>query len=123
MGTIVEKLEYTKNAVDDIQAAINEKGIECTDSVPLKDYGDKIRNIKTHQKPTFCPWYDFGKVYYGFDASDIKFITPFELSSKIYYRGAETSLGTVLTGLTEQDIKFVTPFEKTDVTMTEKTYN
>ena len=82
MSTLVEKLEYTKLAVDDIQAAINEKKVQCEDTVPLKEYGDKIRAIKTHQKPTFCPWYDFENVYYGFDENDIKYTTEFELVDK-----------------------------------------
>ena len=79
MGTIIDKLTYTKKAVDDIQAAIIEKGVECADSVPLDDYGNKTRDIKTHEKPTFCPWYDLGNVYYGFDENDIKYTTEFEL--------------------------------------------
>ena len=79
MATIVDKLTYTKNAVDDIQAAIVEKGVECADSVPLDDYGNKIRDIKTQQKPTFCEWWDLGDVYYGFDENDIEYTTEFEL--------------------------------------------
>lgn len=45
MATIAEKLEYTMNAVDDIQAAINEKGVEVKDNVQLGLYGNKIREI------------------------------------------------------------------------------
>lgn len=45
MGTIVEKLTYLSDAVDDIQAAINEKGVEVSDTLPLGTYGDKIRAI------------------------------------------------------------------------------
>ena len=121
MGTIIEKLQYTNAAVDDIQSAINEKGVECPDSTPLKDYGDKIRDIVTYQKPTFCPWFDFNQVYYGFDKSDIKFINDFQLSSKILFDDA-VNLGTKYTGFDESDIQFVEPFEITEVTLTEKTY-
>ncbi|RKI44296.1 hypothetical protein D7V86_03395 [bacterium D16-51] len=46
METIAEKLQYTSNAVNDIQTAINEKGIEVDNSIELGYYGDKIREIK-----------------------------------------------------------------------------
>lgn len=46
MATIAEKLEYTSEAVDDIQAAINEKGVEVKNNIKLGLYGDKIREIK-----------------------------------------------------------------------------
>lgn len=46
METIAEKLQYTSDAVDDIQAAINEKGVEVDDDIELGLYGDKIREIK-----------------------------------------------------------------------------
>lgn len=45
MGTIAEKLAYTANAIDDIQAAIIEQGVEVGANVPLSDYGDKVRAI------------------------------------------------------------------------------
>lgn len=45
METITEKLQYTSDAVDDIQAAINEKGVEVDDDIELGYYGDKIREI------------------------------------------------------------------------------
>lgn len=45
MGTIAEKLAYTANAIDDIQAAIIEQGVEVGANVPLADYGDKVRAI------------------------------------------------------------------------------
>ena len=45
MKTITEKLQYTSNAVDDIQAAINEKGVKVDDDIELGFYGDKIREI------------------------------------------------------------------------------
>ena len=47
MGTIAEKLAYLSDAVDDIQSAINEKGVEVSDSIPLATYGDKIREIES----------------------------------------------------------------------------
>ena len=47
MGTIADKVRYTLNAVNDIQAAIEEKKISITDATPLKSYGDKIREVRT----------------------------------------------------------------------------
>lgn len=45
MGTIAEKLGYLKDAVGDIQQAINDMGVVVDSSVPLEDYGMKIREI------------------------------------------------------------------------------
>lgn len=42
MGTLAEKLQYTKAAVEDIAAAIEEKGISTGDYA-LGDYGNRIR--------------------------------------------------------------------------------
>ncbi len=42
MGTLAEKLQYTKTAVEDIAAAIEEKGILIGDYA-LGDYGNRIR--------------------------------------------------------------------------------
>lgn len=53
MGTISEKLQYTANAVDDIQNALAEKGVEITDTDELATYGDKIRelsNLKVYSR-------------------------------------------------------------------------
>ena len=47
MGTLLEKLTYLSNAVDDIQSAINEKDVNVDDTIPLGEYGNKIREIKT----------------------------------------------------------------------------
>ena len=47
MGSIAEKLIYMSDAIDDIQLAINEMGVETDDTVELEYYGDKIRSIKT----------------------------------------------------------------------------
>ena len=47
MGTLAEKLTYLSNAVDDIQDAINEKGVTVDDTVALGSYGAKIREIET----------------------------------------------------------------------------
>lgn len=122
MGTIIEKLEYTKLAVDDIQAAINEKKVQCEDTVPLKEYGNKIRAIKTHQKPTFCPWYDFENVYYGFDENDIEYTTEFEsIPFHEYY-----DLGNTYRGFDEGDIQYVNKFELIDeskINIKKYTYN
>ena len=120
MGTIIEKLEYTKLAVDDIQAAIIEKGVECADSVPLNDYGDKIRGIKTHEKPTFCPWYDFENVYYGFDETDIEYTTEFYISDKP--TSDNYDFGNTYTALTEDNITYANEFVTVTVTPKSKSY-
>ena len=46
MGTTADKLRYMANAVDDIQDAIIEKGVEVKDTDALGTYGDKIRSIE-----------------------------------------------------------------------------
>ena len=120
MGTIIEKLEYTKLAVDDIQAAINEKKVQCEDTVPLKEYGDKIRAIKTHQKPTFCPWYDFENVYYGFDETDIEYTTEFYISNKP--TSDNYDFGDTYTTLIEDNITYANEFVTATVTPKSKSY-
>ncbi len=47
MGTVVEKLQYTANAIDDIQNALVEKGVEVTSADELATYGDKIRGFSS----------------------------------------------------------------------------
>lgn len=47
MGTLWNKIDYLLVAIDDIQAAINEKKVEVDSTVPLGKYGDKIREIQT----------------------------------------------------------------------------
>lgn len=47
MGTIAEKLQYTSDAIDDIQAAIISKGVSVSSSDALSTYGNKIRSIPT----------------------------------------------------------------------------
>lgn len=47
--TIAQKLQYTSDAVDDIQAAINEKGVNVDNTVELCLYGDKIREINSDE--------------------------------------------------------------------------
>lgn len=120
MGTLVEKLEYTKLAVDDIQAAINEKKVQCEDTVPLKEYGDKIRAIKTHQKPTFCPWYDLGEVYYGFNEIDIEYISEFCILDKP--TSDNYDFGNTYTALTEDNITYTNEFVTATVTPKSKSY-
>ena len=44
MGTINQKIRFTKNAVDDIELALNEKGVDTKD-VPLYVYGNLIRTL------------------------------------------------------------------------------
>lgn len=120
MSTLVEKLEYTKLAVDDIQAAINEKKVQCEDTVPLKEYGDKIRAIKTHQKPTFCPWYDFENVYYGFDETDITYTNEFCILDKP--TSDNYDFGNTYTALTEDNITYTNEFVTATVTPISKNY-
>ena len=48
MGSIAEKLQYTYNAVDDIQLAINEMGVQTDDETPLGYYG----NISSFENPS-----------------------------------------------------------------------
>ena len=45
MGTVTEKLQYTLNAVDDMQLAFTEIGVDCPDTDELATYGDKIRGL------------------------------------------------------------------------------
>ena len=45
MGTTAEKLQYTLNAVDDMQLAFTEIGVDCPDTDELATYGDKIRGL------------------------------------------------------------------------------
>lgn len=47
MGTIADKLQYTLDAVDDIQQALADKGVSVSDSDALATYGDKIRSISS----------------------------------------------------------------------------
>lgn len=47
MGTIADKLQYTLNAVDDIQQALTDKGVSVSSTDALETYGDKIRSIST----------------------------------------------------------------------------
>ena len=47
MGTLAEKLKYTSDSVNDIQAAINEMGVAVSNSDPLGSYGNKIRQIQS----------------------------------------------------------------------------
>ena len=44
MGTLIQKLQYTLDSVDDIQKALEEKGFDMSD-VELSRYGDLIRLI------------------------------------------------------------------------------
>lgn len=47
MGTTTEKLQYTLDSVNDIQAALIEKGVEVADTDALGTYGDKVRSLTT----------------------------------------------------------------------------
>lgn len=46
-GTIWNKLDALLASINDIQLAINEKKVEVDDTVPLRKYGEKIREIET----------------------------------------------------------------------------
>lgn len=46
MGTISQKLEYTKNSIDDIEKALSEKGYNMTLYI-LGDYASLIRKLST----------------------------------------------------------------------------
>lgn len=46
MSSISDKIAYTANAIDDIQAALEEHGFDMN-GIALRLYGDLIRSIKT----------------------------------------------------------------------------
>ena len=46
MSRISDKIAYTANAIDDIQAALEERGFDM-DGIALRLYGGLIRSIKT----------------------------------------------------------------------------
>lgn len=46
MGTLADKLAYTKEAVDNIQSAIQEMGVAVDNTVTLAEYPEKIREIE-----------------------------------------------------------------------------
>lgn len=50
MSRISELINYTRLAVDDIEVAIRERMIG-TDGIPLTEYGNLIRSIKTSAEP------------------------------------------------------------------------
>lgn len=52
-----DKLRYTSEAVDDIQAAINEMGVTVGNDIPLGEYGGKIRQISGGDEPDPIPEY------------------------------------------------------------------
>lgn len=47
MGTIADKLAYTKKAKTDIKQSINNKGVPVSDTDPLGTYSEKINQIPT----------------------------------------------------------------------------
>lgn len=47
MGTIAEKLAYTKRARDEITAAIITKGVECPSTAPFCEFDEYILQIKS----------------------------------------------------------------------------
>lgn len=50
MGTLRNKLQYTYDAVEDIESALQYHGIN-TYGIELKKYGDLIRSIAEEEKP------------------------------------------------------------------------
>ncbi len=70
MGSIAEKLQYMYNAVEDIQLAINEMGVQTDDETPLGYYGDKIREIANVNGNNIKDFYELEK-FEGFSKLDI----------------------------------------------------
>lgn len=56
MGTTAQKLQAIKNSKEDIRQAIISKDVECATTVPLDEYGDKIRSInsKATTSQSYC---------------------------------------------------------------------
>ena len=119
MGTVADKLRYTLNAVNDIQAAIEEKKISITDTTPLKSYGDKIREIRTLDFNKFRPWIIINNIHNGYLIDNIKF-SSFEYAGNLcwnYY-----NMGITRDSYTRLDIKFCN-FEETTINVVSNTYN
>lgn len=70
MGNIAQKLQYMNNAVDDIQLAINEMGVETDDKVELGYYGDKIREIANVNGNNIKDFYEIER-FEGFSKLDM----------------------------------------------------
>lgn len=70
MGSIAEKLTYTSNAVDDIQLAINQMGVEVDKTIALGYYGDKIREIANANGNNIKDFYSIEK-FESFSRLDI----------------------------------------------------
>jgi len=65
MGTIAQKGQAAIDSINDIQDAINEMGVEVDNTVPLTDYGDKIREIQAGEGSEWQPhpdWWDIEKL-------------------------------------------------------------
>ena len=56
MGTTAQKLQAIKDSKEDIRQAIISKDVECATTVPLDEYGDKIRSInsKATTSQSYC---------------------------------------------------------------------
>jgi hypothetical protein len=50
MSTLSNKLQYAIKWIDDIQKALEEHGFNMN-NLPLEKYGDKIREIKSTERP------------------------------------------------------------------------
>ncbi len=47
MGTTAEKLVYLEETKADIRAALVEKGMDVPESMPFREYAEKIREISS----------------------------------------------------------------------------
>ena len=111
MGTIAEKLLYTSNSVDDIQKAINEKGVEVQDNVPLGEYGEKIRSIPVGLGGSICIWEDIGQDFYGITNDDYVF----EPMVTAFIKEELNSYGTMKSFLFNNNIEFINSSEEVDI--------
>ena len=70
MGNIAQKLQYMCNAVDDIQLAISEMGVQADNETELGYYGDKIREIANVNGNNIKDFYEIEK-FEGFSKLDM----------------------------------------------------
>ena len=76
MSSIIKKLTYTKNAINNIELALNEKGQNVTGNTPLADYANIIRNISSGggTTPEYTGHADVeGLTAIGWDSKDIEY--------------------------------------------------
>lgn len=51
MGSLIDKLNYTKQAKEEIKTAIEACGVTCASGTPLCDYDDLIHAVKESTVP------------------------------------------------------------------------